>query len=164
MYIDIFKEVYQYSFFMEKRSVELTIYITNSKQFLFIKKMNKTELTKIVCDKVDDKFIVLFLRFRNIRKSVLDLRASRQTTYKITNPRIKNQVLEHFSEFKQSKLDLHEFFQLNIVYACQSKRDSSQFNLRQTTFDETREVRVFVELFSLMLTFDVNIHVNINPC
>ena len=157
MYIDIFKEVYQYSFFMEKRSVELTIYITNSKQFLFIKKMNKTELTKIVCDKVDDKFIVLFLRFRNIRKSVLDLRPSRQTTYKITNPRIKNQVLEHFSEFKQSKLDLHEFFQLNIVYACQSKRDSSQFNLRQTTFDETREVRVFVELFSLMLTFDVNI-------
>ena len=100
-------------------------------------------LTKIVCERVkNDKFIVLVLRNEQISKSDLNLKPSKETTLKITNPAIKTLILSRYAAFLDSKLSLEDFFGINIVIGINRNRDKSNplFNLQHTTFDEDREV------------------------
>lgn len=95
--------------------------------------------TRICCPPANDKFIVLFLRHRDIRKQELDLRPSKGSTFKITNPQIRSSLLSDFKVFTELQIDLSDYFQVNIVDAvCREKPD--EFNLREIGFDESKEV------------------------
>ena len=98
-----------------------------------------TLFTRICCPPANEKFIVLFLRHRDIRKQDLDLRPSKGSTFKITNPQIKSSLLSDFKEFTELQLDLSDYFQVNIVNAI-SREKPDEFNLRETRFDESKEV------------------------
>ena len=96
------------------------------------------KFTKIICPPADSKFIVLFLRDRKISREKLNLRPSKGSTFKIWNHSIKASLLSFYEDFKQSRLDLSDFFQVNIIdAAC---RWSEEFNLRETVFDEAKKV------------------------
>ena len=99
-------------------------------------------LTKISCLPADNEFIVIFLRSRKISKSDLDLRPSMKTTLKITNPSIKALILEHYDDYKQSRLSIQDYFNINLIFAVNRGRDKCNplFNLQQAVFDEAREV------------------------
>lgn len=101
--------------------------------------MDSTNLTKITCRPADNKFTVLFLRQRKISKEELNLRPSIRSTLKIFNPMIKSLLLSAYEDFKQSKLDLADYFQVNIILAV-SREKSNEFNLRKTKFDESKRV------------------------
>ena len=105
--------------------------------------MNNKKLTKIVCDRIEDKFIVLFLRWRKISKTDLKLKPSKGTTMKITDPSIKASIKTFFEEYQQSGLSLVEYFRINLVVAIESSRSNNrfEFNLRETTFDQSIKVR-----------------------
>jgi len=105
--------------------------------------MNNSKLTKIVCESVEDKFIVLYLRWRKISKLELKLKPSKGSCLKITDPVIKSSIITFYDEFKQSGLGFEEYFRVNIVLGNQSNRSSShfEFNLRETTFDQSKKVR-----------------------
>ena len=105
--------------------------------------MNKQEFTKIVCDKIEDKFIVLYLRWRKISKQELKLKPSKGSCLKITDPTIKSSIKNFYDEFKQSGLDLAEYFGINLVIAIQTDgrtKNNLEFNLRETIFDESKKV------------------------
>ena len=113
--------------------------------------------TKINCRPADDKFTVLFLRDRKISKEDLNLRASRGKTFAIWNHSIKSSLISTYQDFKQSNLDLSDYFGVNIIYAV--SRRSNDFNLRETRFDESKKVNldkeklVFLVFFRLKLSF-----------
>ena len=96
-------------------------------------------LTKISCRPADDKFVVLFLRMRDINKNELNLRPSKGSTLKITNYQITSTLLNLFKDFKESQLNLSDYFNVNIILAF-SKRKSNEFTLRKTNFCTSREV------------------------
>ena len=98
-----------------------------------------SSLTKICCPPADDKFIILFLRHREIRKQDLNLRPSKGSTFKITNTRIKSSLLSDFKEFTDLQITLSDYFQVNIIDAV-SREKPDEFNLRETSFDESKEV------------------------
>ena len=104
--------------------------------------MNNSKLTKIVCGHVDDKFVVLYLRWRKISKLELKLKPSKGECLKITDPVIKSSIISFYDEFKQSGLDLVEYFEINIVYGVErrSRNNHYEFNLRETIFDQSKKV------------------------
>ena len=105
--------------------------------------MNNSRLTKIVCELVDDKFIVLYLRWRKISKQELKLKPSKGSCLKITDPTIKSSIKNFYDEFKQSGLALAEYFGINLVVAIETNRTNNpyDFNLRETIFDQTKKVQ-----------------------
>ena len=105
--------------------------------------MNMPEFTKIVCDKIEDKFIVLYLRWRKISKQELKLKPSKGSCLKITDPTIKSSIKQFYDEFKQSGLELAEYFGINLVVAIETNRTNNpyDFNLRETIFDQTKKVQ-----------------------
>ena len=105
--------------------------------------MNNKKLTKIVCDRIEDKFIVLFLRWRKISKTDLKLKPSRKSKLKITDPSIKFLIKSFFEEYQQTGLSLVEYFRINLVVAIESSRSNNrfEFNLRETTFDQSIKVQ-----------------------
>ena len=119
--------------------------------------MNKQEFTKIVCDKIEDKFIVLYLRWRKISKQELKLKPSKGSCLKITDPTIKSSIKQFYDEFKQSGLTIVDYFGINLVTAIETDshdqtENKKEFNLRQTIFDESRKVRYrnfFIDYISI---------------
>ena len=100
-----------------------------------------SSLTKICCRPASDEFIVLFLRMNEIKKDELNLRPSYKSTLKITNHRISSMLLDHFKDFKDSSLDLSDFFDVNIVSAV-AKRRKNEFTLRKCVFSTERKVKL----------------------
>ena len=108
--------------------------------------MNTLEFTKIVCDKIEDKFIVLYLRWRKISKQELKLMPSKGSCLKITDHNIKSSIKQFYDEFKQSGLTIVDYFGINLVTAIETDshdrtENKKEFNLRQTIFNESRKVR-----------------------
>ena len=97
-------------------------------------------LTKITCRPADDKFTVLYLRDRKISIQELNLRPSKGSQFKITNHLIKSSLLSTYNDFNQSKQSLSDYFQINIIYAV-NREKPDEFNLRETDFDESKEVK-----------------------
>ena len=105
--------------------------------------MNYSRLTKIVCANIEDKFIVLYLRWRKISKQELQLKPSKGSCLKITDPTIKSSIKNFYDEFKKSGLELDEYFGINLVVAIETNRTNNpyDFNLRETQFDQTKKVQ-----------------------
>ena len=102
-----------------------------------------SELTKVSCRPVNDKFTVCYIRFNGLTKSDLNLIPSkgsiRNGPLRICDSRIRSNITSLYEEFNASKLTLEEYFQLNIIEA-KSDRRKDEFTLRGTTFVEGRQV------------------------
>ena len=101
--------------------------------------MSENNLTKIFCAPADSQFVILYLRFKELKKHDLNL-VSWNKSFKICDARIKSELLRSYQEYKELKIDLSDFFNVNILKA-QCKRRNNEFTLQKTTFEEDREVK-----------------------
>ena len=101
--------------------------------------MSEKKLTKIRVHGVDETFIILYLRQRELQKKDLNL-VKLKNAYEIFDNRIRSNLLETYNEFKDLKISLSDFFNVNIIEAV-SKRRNNEFTLqRLDVFDEEKEV------------------------
>ena len=100
--------------------------------------MSEKKLTKIRVHGVDETFIILYLRQRELQKKDLNL-VKLKNAYEIFDNRIRSNLLETYNEFKDLKISLSDFFNVNIIEAV-SKRRNNEFTLKKCNFDEEKEV------------------------
>ena len=100
--------------------------------------MSDKNLTKIFCSPVDTKFLVLYLRFKGLKKEDLNLVAWNRS-FKICDARIRADCIQKWEEQQTLKLSYSDFFNVNIVTA-QCHRRKNEFSLKTCTFDEDKEV------------------------
>ena len=92
-------------------------------------------LTKIFCGKIPTKFLMLYIRFKGYNKNDLNL-VKFNSSYKICDTRIRNNAINAHEEFLSLKIDIEDYFNVNILTAS-SKRRSNEFTLqREKTFDQ----------------------------
>ena len=99
-----------------------------------------SDLTRIHCNPVDTKFLILYIRMREYTRESLNL-VKFNSSYKICDQRIRNDILKEFEEFKSLQIDISSYFNVNIMTAS-CKRRSNEFTLKQIKFDQEKEVKI----------------------
>ena len=105
-----------------------------------------SDLTRIHCNPVDTKFLILYIRMREYTRESLNL-VKFHGSYKICDQRIRKNILKEFEEFKSLMIDMETFFDVNIVTAS-CKRRSNEFTLKQIKFDQEKEVKIGTKFFT----------------
>ena len=100
--------------------------------------MSENSLTKIRCPPAESDFVVLYLRQREHQKSELNL-VKLKKAFEIFDHRIRTSLLQTYKEFKELKLSLSDFFNVNILIG-KSDRLDNEFTLRKMNFDIEKEV------------------------
>ena len=117
----------------------------------------------IIVKPINSQFVVVWVKLQ-IRRglSVMDFNfdqvPNNENTVTITNPSLLESLKTDFSNFRQSKLSMEEFFQCNIIIATREK--SSSFFIKkgqklvynQVNFQNLRII--LINMFSLFLFSD----------
>ena len=100
--------------------------------------MSEKTLTKIRCPPAESDFVVLYLRQRELQKNDLNL-VSLKKAYEIFDNRIRTNLLKTYQEFKELRISLSDFYNVNILIGCTQRR-SNEFTLKNMKFDDDKEV------------------------
>ena len=97
-----------------------------------------SNLTKIFCNPIDQKFVILYIRMKEYTRESLNL-VKHNTGFRILDSKIRSNLLQTYNEYKSMPIDLESFFNVNcLVASC--KRRVNEFTLKQRKFDQEKEV------------------------